>query len=148
MNVILPEIALVLHSFDIGIPLGIRRPLFGLNNENYIVQTDRGIFFLKKKLPQVYEDELDLEREVRNASVLIRIKKEANIQELCVPILNEHGRYLTAVNGGYYFLYPYVEGTHASELTCEQASSLGSVLERFHSISENFIYTSNNTTDM
>ena len=118
--------------------VSLKRTEEGLQNENYIVTTDDGMkFILKKRIKQVYDDEIEVEREKNIAAIVYQISKKLSF--VIAPRVNAKGSLITQSNGGVYLLYKYCSGNHEDYENKEIVRQIGYAISQFHNESKRYV---------
>lgn len=118
--------------------VNIRRTEEGLQNENYIIESQEGMkFVFKKRLKQIYDSKMPIDREKNIAEIVYQISK--NLPFIIAPRVNARGNWITSTDSGIYMLYKYCNGKHEEYDTPEIVGQVGEAISRFHNESKRFI---------
>jgi homoserine kinase type II len=121
------DVAELLLNYDLGIFNNLARTEGGFTNENYIVNTTAGNFFLKKYL------RVNDEKILREHRILEYLKQ----QSFCVPklILNKNCQTLTEYKGEFYAFFELVAGSSVvatNQVSDRQMKNIAEILARYH----------------
>jgi len=112
---------------------GVKRTSEGLQNNNYIVTTEKSRYILKDKNKQVYDEKEDREREEKIAWIITSIGRELSF--IIGPKLNLGGDFTSVQGENVYLLYPFIEGIHCDYDKPDVISEVGEKIALFHDAS-------------
>jgi len=125
------EIIELLRRYDLGTFLSYKKAKMGVANHNWIIRTTTGKFVLRcvsrfKKLKEI-KFELKYLNFFRKSHFQYKIPK---------PLKNNISRYITKFRGGYFWVYPFIEGKIILRFGRSELKELAKVMAEYHSILE------------
>jgi homoserine kinase type II len=121
------DLPVLVERFGLGRVTGIEYLVHGLMNPNWRVETDTGVFVVKRIV------DVPLERARRNLATPGAL---ASFElPVCAPFADGEGEYVVeAALGRGYCIFPWVEGVHVEggDLTFGEAARLGELTGRLH----------------
>lgn len=126
------NIAPLLAQYDLGDFSNLAWADGGFTNENYIIETSKGKFFLKKYLRHS-------EEKISREHKLLEYLKE---NDFPVPelIKNNNNNALTSLQGGLYTFYNFISGhtrVQTNTTTSEETKNIAKILARYHHLAKN-----------
>jgi Ser/Thr protein kinase RdoA (MazF antagonist) len=122
------EIRELLSNWSL-VPLRCERSEGGHINDNLFVYTQGGKYVLRRltrfKRPAGLRLELDQLR---------YLKKKGFGYEIPSPVKDSRGRYFTKYKGGYYWLYPYIDGEVRNRITRSGLKQIAGMMAEYHSL--------------
>ena len=109
----------------------------GIENTNYLVETDKGKFILT-----IYEKRVNNNDLPFFSKLMLEL---SNKNFICPkPILNKNNKYISNLDAKKFMLVSYLEGKSKTILSPNDCNSVGKQAARLHEITKNFNFKRNN----
>ena len=109
----------------------------GIENTNYLVETEKGKFILTIYEKRVNSDDLPF-----FSKLMLEL---SNKNFICPkPILNKNNKYISDLDAKKFMLVSYLEGKSKKNLSPNDCNSVGKQAARLHEITKNFNFKRNN----
>tara|TARA_Y100000816_G_scaffold7713_1_gene4873 strand:- start:586 stop:1554 length:969 start_codon:yes stop_codon:yes gene_type:complete len=109
----------------------------GIENTNYLVETDKGKFILTIYEKRVNKDDLPF-----FSKLMVEL---SNKKFFCPkPILNKNNKYISDLGSKKFMLVSFLEGKSKTNLSPDDCGSVGKEAARLHEITKNFDFKRNN----
>ncbi len=109
----------------------------GIENTNYLVETDKGKFILTIYEKRVNKDDLPF-----FSKLMVEL---SNKNFFCPkPILNKNNKYISDLGSKKFMLVSFLEGKSKTNLSPDDCGSVGKEAARLHEITKNFNFKRNN----
>ena len=109
----------------------------GIENTNYLVETDKGKFILTIYEKRVNRDDLPF-----FSKLMVEL---SNKNFICPkPILNKNNKYISDLGSKKFMLVSFLEGKSKTNLSPDDCGSVGKEAARLHEITKNFHFKRNN----
>ena len=109
----------------------------GIENTNYLVETDKGKFILTIYEKRVNSDDLPF-----FSKLMLEL---SNKNFICPkPILNKNNKYINDLDAKKFMLVSYLEGKSKTNLSPDNCGLVGKQTARLHEITKNFNFKRNN----
>ena len=109
----------------------------GIENTNYLVETDKGKFILTIYEKRVNNDDLPF-----FSKLMLEL---SNKNFICPkPILNKNNKYISDLDAKKFMLVSYLEGKSKTNLSPNDCNSVGKQAAKLHEITKNFNFKRNN----
>jgi homoserine kinase type II len=126
-------LARVLEPFALGEVVAARQIEQGFVNENYVVETGRGRYFLKRRHPSLRQAEV-----IRAQHALVGWLSRGGFPAPTLVPKASDGDTLLVLDGQYYEVQEYIEGTPYDHGQPAHLAEAGTVLARYHRLVEPF----------
>ena len=131
------KIGSIISNYNLGNMKNYEGIKEGIENTNYLVETDKGKFILTIYEKRVNNDDLPF---------FSKLMVELNNKDFICPkpILNKNNKYISNLDAKKFMLVSYLEGKSKTILSPNDCNSVGKQAARLHEITKNFNFKRNN----
>ena len=131
------KIVSIISNYNLGKMKKFEGIKEGIENTNYLVETDKGKFILTIYEKRVNNDDLPF-----FSKLMLEL---SNKNFICPkPILNKNNKYINDLDAKKFMLVSYLEGKSKTNLSPNDCNSVGKQAARMHEITKNFNFKRNN----
>ncbi len=131
------EVISIISNYNLGNMKNYKGIKEGIENTNYLVETDKGKFILT-----IYEKRVNKYDLPFFSKLMLEL---SNKKFICPkPILNKNNEYISDLGSKKFMLVSYLEGKSKTNLSPDDCSSIGEQAARLHEITKNFNFNRNN----
>ena len=131
------EVISIISNYNLGNMKNYKGIKEGIENTNYLVETDKGKFILT-----IYEKRVNKYDLPFFSKLMLEL---SNKKFICPkPILNKNNEYISDLGSKKFMLVSYLEGKSKTNLSPDDCSSIGKQAARLHEITKNFNFNRNN----
>ena len=131
------KIVSIISNYNLGKMKKFEGIKEGIENTNYLVETDKGKFILTIYEKRVNNDDLPF-----FSKLMLEL---SNKNFICPkPILNKNNKYINDLDAKKFMLVSYLEGKSKINLSPNDCNSVGKQAARMHEITKNFNFKRNN----
>ena len=127
----------IISNYNLGSMKNYQGIKEGIENTNYLVETDKGKFILTIYEKRVNKDDLPF-----FSKLMVEL---SNKNFICPkPILNKNNKYISDLGSKKFMLVSFLEGKSNTNLSPDDCGSVGKEAARLHEITKNFHFKRNN----
>ncbi len=127
----------IISNYNLGSMKNYQGIKEGIENTNYLVETDKGKFILTIYEKRVNKDDLPF-----FSKLMVEL---SNKNFICPkPILNKNNKYISDLSSKKFMLVSFLEGKSKTNLSPDDCGSVGKEAARLHEITKNFHFKRNN----
>ena len=125
------KVVSIISNYNLGNMKNYEGIKEGIENTNYLVETDKGKFILT-----IYEKRVNNNDLPFFSKLMVEL---SNKNFICPkPILNKNNKYISDLGSKKFMLVSYLEGKSKTNLSPDDCSSVGKQAARLHEITKNF----------
>ncbi len=127
----------IISNYDLGNVKNYEGIKEGIENTNYLLETDKGKFILTIYEKRVNKDDLPF-----FSKLMVEL---SNKNFICPkPILNKNNKYISDLGSKKFMLVSYLEGKSKTNLSPDNCGLVGKQTARLHEITKNFDFRRDN----
>ena len=131
------KVVSIISNYNLGNMKNYQGIKEGIENTNYLVETEKGKYILTIYEKRVNKDDLPFFSKL--------MEKLSNKKFICPkPILNKNKKYISDLGSKKCMLVSYLEGKSKTNLSPDDCSSVGKQAARLHEITKNFDFKRDN----
>ena len=131
------KVVSIISNYNLGNMNNYQGIKEGIENTNYLVETDKGKYILTIYEKRVNKDDLPFFSKL--------MEELSNKKFICPkPILNKNNKYISDLGSKKFMLVSYLEGKSKTNLSPDDCSSVGKQAARLHEITKNFDFKRDN----